>query len=163
MNEQVRAVPVGIRELTRDEQEIVAENSYMSPVVLPPGLCALMIYAHTVGIVVNIHAGGYERRYCYDSYVEAAEALRDWITLGGDHPPGPWIKVKGSYRGQHVDARPGELVEPQPQPQPGPESTGFPALDSVLASGGFRTGDFALVFGKANAGRSRLGEPDGDA
>jgi len=58
------------------------------------GICALMRFVFTVGLVVKIDPTGYERRYCYSSLREAMDDINSWDGTG--HPQGNWIKCKGS-------------------------------------------------------------------
>lgn len=69
-------------------------------------LCGVSVFAFTFGLVVGIDECGYERRYCYEHYEDASNALAGWD--GVDHPSGPWIKCKGRYKGVSVD-----MINPQ--------------------------------------------------
>lgn len=67
---------------------------------------ALGTFIYTTAIVVGITLDGnigssYERRYCYPHMSDAAKALVQWD--GKNHPPGPWVKLKGTYNGEFVD------------------------------------------------------------
>jgi hypothetical protein len=68
-------------------------------------LCATQDYLTTRAIVVGINPRSltYERRYCYQDRGEAVRAF-DAYTDPTAHPPGMWIKVKGSFRGKPIDA-----------------------------------------------------------
>lgn len=57
------------------------------------GVCALMQFAFTTGLVYSIDEGGYTGRYCFADKNEAIEALNEWN--GEGHPGGMWIKHKG--------------------------------------------------------------------
>lgn len=59
------------------------------------GLCALMRFVFTIGLVVNIDDAGYERRCCYSELRDALDDINSWNGTG--HPEGPWIKCKGIY------------------------------------------------------------------
>jgi hypothetical protein len=76
-------------------------NDYMHLMKQGPYLCGLMPFLYTVGLVVGITRRGYERRYCYETTTQAHAALLAWDGKG--HPPGPWIKLKGTYEGVAVD------------------------------------------------------------
>lgn len=69
-------------------------------------VCGLYPFAFTTGLVVGLDLVGYERRYCFENASDARTALEGWN--GQDHPPGPWIKLKGVYKGCMVD-----IVNPQ--------------------------------------------------
>lgn len=58
------------------------------------GVCAISAFMFTYGLIVDLTFIGYDRRYCYKTYQEAKEALDNWGNE--DHPPGNWIKCKGS-------------------------------------------------------------------
>lgn len=61
-------------------------------------------YMFTTGIVVGLTKFFYERRYCYPDLRSASDGLIQWAARDfKDHPPGPWIKVKGSYKGEPID------------------------------------------------------------
>lgn len=59
-------------------------------------VCALQKLLFTTGLVVGLDRAGYKRRYCYERYEDAREALVQWD--GAGDPPGPWIKEKPSDR-----------------------------------------------------------------
>lgn len=68
-------------------------------------LCATEDYLTTRAVVVGIHTDTmtYDRRYCYQDRAEADAALAAY-TDPDKHPSGMWIKLKGVYRGEYVDA-----------------------------------------------------------
>jgi hypothetical protein len=51
---------------------------------------------YTTGLFVNLNKVGYEYRYCYENFTDAAIACDTWNGIGD--PPGPWIKQKPSNR-----------------------------------------------------------------
>lgn len=57
-------------------------------------MCGLMPMMFTTGLFVGLHDLGYDRRYCYENVEDATFAIITWNGKG--HPPGPWIKCKGS-------------------------------------------------------------------
>jgi hypothetical protein len=65
------------------------------------GLCGIKQYIVTFGIVVGIDEMGYQARFCFEHFADAELAFHDWD--GTDYPSGPWIKLKGFWRGQPVD------------------------------------------------------------
>ena len=71
-------------------------REYEYPREIPgQGICAITHFLYTVGLVVNIGKFNYDRRYCFHTRAEALAALKTWD--GSDeHPPGNWIKCKGS-------------------------------------------------------------------
>lgn len=74
--------------------QVIAENGYQSVRHVPgQGWCALLQFAFTWGLVVNLGPDCYERRYCFEHRADAAQAFAAWN--GVDHPGGPWIKCKG--------------------------------------------------------------------
>lgn len=63
--------------------------------------CGIQPFLTTVGVVIDINDEGYGYRYCFKEHSDAVAALSAW---GGVDPlPGPWLKVKGSYRGRTLD------------------------------------------------------------
>lgn len=58
------------------------------------GLCGLMRFAFTTGLVYGITEDFYAGRYCYKNAVDAFIALETW-TGEGDPPDADWIKHKG--------------------------------------------------------------------
>lgn len=50
-------------------------------------------FVYTYGLLVGISGWGYKKRFCYESYAQALEALLTWN--GNGDPPGAWIKEKG--------------------------------------------------------------------
>jgi len=58
------------------------------------GYCGLHRMMFTVGLFVMMDRGGYDGRYCYPDLRSAIDGIREWDGVG--HPPGPWIKYKGS-------------------------------------------------------------------
>ena len=69
-------------------------NGYSNDRTIDGTLCALQKMLFTTALVVGITDDGYERRYCYERYCDALDALEAWDGTG--HPPGPWIVVKGA-------------------------------------------------------------------
>lgn len=58
------------------------------------GLCGIMRFAFTVGLVYGMTKHGYTARYCYPDMASAKEALSKWD--GKDDPDDDiWIKHKG--------------------------------------------------------------------
>ena len=59
------------------------------------GICGLMQFAYTIGLVYGIDRYGYTGRYCYphDVVKECVVALKLWD--GKEDPIGDWIKHKG--------------------------------------------------------------------
>ena len=91
-------------ELTAAEQSLIAYLStegYQNFRMIKGDLCGTLDFLTTHGLVVGLNTISYERRYCYQHRDEATAALAVWD--GTDHPPGNWIKLKGTYRGQPVD------------------------------------------------------------
>jgi hypothetical protein len=57
------------------------------------GLCGIKPMMFTYSLVVRLDEMGYQWRYCYEYAADAVAAIKQWD--GKDHPPGPWIKLKG--------------------------------------------------------------------
>lgn len=54
------------------------------------GICRM---AYTVGLFFGLDISGYYGRYCYPTWEDAAQAIKQWD--GSGYPPGNWIKYKG--------------------------------------------------------------------
>lgn len=77
--------------------EHLAAQGYMFVRELPDGkLAGLHPQMFTTGLFVGLQKDWYERRYCYEKFIHAYEALQAWDGKGD--PPGPWIKEKPSDR-----------------------------------------------------------------
>lgn len=74
--------------------EMLAQNGYTHVRQLGGRWVGLLRFNFTVGLVVGLDGGGYERRYCFEFAEDASQALEAWN--GRDHPGGPWIKCKGA-------------------------------------------------------------------
>ena len=61
------------------------------------GICGLMDFIFTTGLVIAMDEMGYFGRYCYKTRQEALDALNYWDGFGD--PPGNWIKYNG-YGGE---------------------------------------------------------------
>lgn len=87
-----------MRESELELWQFLQANGYTSVRVFrasrAPVVCAVKAFAYTTAIVVDLDLSGYERRYCFEHWNEAADALAAWD--GVNHPPGPWIKCKGA-------------------------------------------------------------------
>ena len=60
------------------------------------GLCALLDFVFTVGLVVGIEESSYHKRYCYPKPKGVVDAFIDLLTWDGEgDPKGSWIKCKG--------------------------------------------------------------------
>jgi hypothetical protein len=60
------------------------------------GICGILKYIFTWGIVYGIDEWGYQGRWCYDNPIEPVVFLEEWNARGGvGDPNGRWIKYKG--------------------------------------------------------------------
>lgn len=82
--------------------QYLEENGYFDMRVIDGQLCGLHRYAYTTGIVVGLTELSYERRYCYPLHREAVAAFEAMTTVD-KHPDGPWVKVKGRFKGELLD------------------------------------------------------------
>lgn len=57
------------------------------------GVCGLMKFAFTTGLVIGMDENLYYGRYCYANEDDAIKAISEWN--GEGDPGGPWIKYKG--------------------------------------------------------------------
>lgn len=57
------------------------------------GICGIMRFAFTWGLIYGIDETGYRGRWCYDNAIEPVVYLETWD--GKEDPLGNWIKYKG--------------------------------------------------------------------
>lgn len=57
------------------------------------GVCGVMKFMFTYGLVYGIDMMGYKGRWCFGSEIEAVYALDTWTGIGD--PKGRWLKYKG--------------------------------------------------------------------
>lgn len=57
-------------------------------------VCSVQRFLFTWGLMVGVTSLGHALRYCYEHEEDARAALATWD--GREHPPGPWIKCKGT-------------------------------------------------------------------
>ena len=74
--------------------ESLSANGYTEIQILYEQVCAPKHFNFTTALVVGADDMGNQRRYCYEHNAEAQAALLAWD--GHAHPPGSWIKSKGS-------------------------------------------------------------------
>ncbi len=81
-----------------NKEELIAyleTEGYRQIIEIPGrGLCGLMRFAFTTGLVYGLKEMSYEGRYCYPNSLDAFIALREW-TGEGDPQDSDWIKHKG--------------------------------------------------------------------
>lgn len=70
------------------------------------GLCRMIF---TIGLMCKCEENSYERRYCFETLLDAYTALEEWD--GVRHPGVRWVKLKGKYEGQHANHRPDQINE----------------------------------------------------
>jgi len=75
-------------------KEKIIKLGYHSPKLINGVLCGLMRMAFTTGLFVGIDEIGYSYRYCYESMIEANNALAAYEDTN-EFPTGDWIKRKG--------------------------------------------------------------------
>lgn len=75
-------------------KEILEHYGYTDVVEIGDrGMCGLMRFLFTTGLVIGMDEISYAGRYCYHTEEEARQALKAWD--GKEDPPGNWIKYKG--------------------------------------------------------------------
>lgn len=75
--------------------KFLESNGYFNLKEIPGcGLCGLMRFAYTTGLVIGLAEYDYYGRYCFHSLSEAKSALEKWD--GEGDPSGEWIKYKGT-------------------------------------------------------------------
>lgn len=76
-------------------REFLKLNGYYEVVATPhEGVCALMKFAFTTGVVCGITPQSYNKRYCYEMEEEARGGLEN-LKKGLENPGNNWIKLKG--------------------------------------------------------------------
>lgn len=73
---------------------------YFDVHIIDGKVCALMHFAFTVGLVINMDEHAYSHRYCYDGLLDARADLMEMVAKNdcSYDPDGPWIKCKGYNR-----------------------------------------------------------------
>lgn len=73
------------------------QTGYIEYRVIPgKGLCAILEFIFTVGLVVGIEENSYYKRYCYPKPEGVVNAFIDLLTWDGEgDPKGSWVKCKG--------------------------------------------------------------------
>jgi len=92
---------------TPEEVRILDASSLMIAVRGPDGLYGIQMQAFTWAIMCKVTMDSYERRYCYDTMLDAIMGLAEWEIGREPHPSGPWLKLKGLVTGGrgHADFR----------------------------------------------------------
>ena len=76
-------------------KEYLESEGYFNITEIPnQGICGLMRFAFTTGLIYGMHEYGYYGRYCYSNLSDAKEALNKWNGLS-DPQDDIWIKHKG--------------------------------------------------------------------
>ena len=89
--------------------EIAKAEGYTHVRVIEDKVCGLLPFIFTWGLVIGIDRSGYEYRYCFEDLAEALWQMENWN--GQFHPGVRWVKVKGNYKGVHVNHRPDQIRE----------------------------------------------------
>jgi len=90
--------------LQPEEVEELEARRFKMPVRGPSGrIYALHNFLFTWAIVADVHEGGYEDRWCYDEFAEAAGALEDWRVQGFAGEPEGWHRHPQSGRRRAED------------------------------------------------------------
>ena len=76
------------------EEQLTREGYYNLKEIEGKGICGIMRFMFTFGLVYNLDEFGYSGRYCYQTEEEAQIALKHWDGKG--YPLGRWIKHKGA-------------------------------------------------------------------
>jgi hypothetical protein len=75
----------------------LTEDGYRELRLLPTGeVAGLLPHIYTTGLFVGLTEHCWARRYCYEYYHNASDALKQWDGQGD--PPGNWVKEKPSER-----------------------------------------------------------------
>lgn len=92
--EKIGNLAEGVELLEPEQAQFYQEMGYTGVVKIHGKIVGVYQFIFTWGIVCGMDESGYEHRYCYGSFVEAAQGLAKWLTEGGDEPTG-YIKRKG--------------------------------------------------------------------
>jgi hypothetical protein len=80
--------------ITEELKQVLADEGYKHMKEVPGrGVCGVMKFMFTYGLVYGIDMMGYKGRWCFGSELEAVYALEIWT--GAGDPKGRWIKFKG--------------------------------------------------------------------
>lgn len=101
------------KRLEKYKSELEKDGFFGLKVIEGRGICGLMKFIFTVGLVEGIATNGfdfYDGRYCYahKHAIEAVMALAVWD--GKEDPEGNWIKYKGR-RGEYSNPKSVESYE----------------------------------------------------
>jgi hypothetical protein len=90
-----------------EEMQKVLKNEgyFFAREVEGKGICALLRFAFTTGLVYGIDKIGYEGRYCYKNRADAIVDIALWEGVGD--PAGNWIK----HKGECIDQRNPNYIE----------------------------------------------------
>jgi hypothetical protein len=81
--------------MSKELKQNLAEQGYFNfKEIEGRGLCGLMKFVFTTGLVYGMDEFSYKGRYCFENTADAKEALYNWDGIGD--PSGDWIKHKGS-------------------------------------------------------------------
>ena len=75
------------------------ENGYQEIHEVNGSIVCLVQFMFTWGILAEVNAQSYERRWCYGTRDEALQALKDWIS-SDEEEPDHWIRrthIKDPY------------------------------------------------------------------
>ena len=92
--ENLGTVKADVEVLDPEHAQFYQEMGYTGVLRLNGKIVGVMEFIFTYGICVGLDETGYEYRFCYGSFAEAATGLAEWIRDGGDEPTG-YIKRKG--------------------------------------------------------------------
>lgn len=100
-----------MNDLEKDElrleqlRDYLTQNGYYNLRVVPGrGICGLMKFIYTIGLVEGLNEINYEGRWCYpkSKIIESVVAITLWD--GKEDPIGDWIKYKGK-RGEYENPK----------------------------------------------------------
>lgn len=86
--------------LTKELREFFESQGYYSlREIEGKGICALLDFVFTTGLIIHIDEVGYLGRYCYHTKEEAQQSLDVmelyWPTNPNEDAIGNWVKYKG--------------------------------------------------------------------
>jgi len=84
---------ITVEKLPDEQKKFYEDMGYMGPIKLNGEIVVINRFLFTFGIVCGLDETGYSHRFCYETSLEAHEALIKWV-LSGDSEPSGYIERK---------------------------------------------------------------------
>lgn len=90
-------------DITETMRNFLDSEGYYMLRLIDGKICGLHNYMTTTGLCIGLNEQGLGRRYCFQNPAEAVIVMTE-LTTTAEHVSGNWIKVKGTFNGQFIDA-----------------------------------------------------------